>query len=107
VEALQASLKSAVNSCRLLVITIPGQGSATMKVTEVSAPKFGDHPFAARLTATGGPLDGLEITQVTAGVKDAIVSISFIAAVPEDVDGGTEAAITKAEDLLGGATPGT
>jgi hypothetical protein len=106
VAALQASFKSAVKDCRQLVITMPGQGSATVKVAEVSAPKFGDHPFAARMTATGGPLDGLEITQVTAGVKDTVVSITFVAAVPEDVDGGTEAAVTKAQDVLGGATPG-
>jgi len=106
VEALQASLKSAVAACRQLIITIPGQGSSTMKVTEVSAPKFGDHTLASRLTAMGGPLGGLEITQVMAGVKDVIVSITFVAAVPDDVDGGTEAAVGKAEDVLGGAAPG-
>ena len=105
VGALQASFKSAVAACPKLVITIPGQGSSTMKVAEVSAPKFGEHPFAARLTATGGSLEGLEITQVTAGVKDVVVSVTFVAAVPEDVDGGAEAAVGKAEDVLG-AAPG-
>jgi hypothetical protein len=106
VAALQASLKSAVAACRQLTITIPGQGSSAMKVAEVSAPKFGDHPFAARFTATGGPLAGLEITQVTAGVKDVVVSITFVAAIPEDVDGGTQAAVGKAKDVLGGTTAG-
>lgn len=106
VEALQASLKSAVAACRQLSITIPGRGSSTMKVTEVSAPKFGDHTLASRLTSTGGPLGGLQITQVPAGVKDVIVSITFVAAVPDDVDGGTEAAVGKAEDVLGGAASG-
>ena len=106
VEALQASFKTAVAACRQLIITIPGQGSSTMKVAEVSAPKFGDHTLAARLTAAGGPLDGLEITQVIAGVQDAVLSMTFVAAFPEDVDGGTEAAVGKAADVLGGASPG-
>jgi hypothetical protein len=106
VEALQASFKSAVAACRQLAITIPGQGSSTMKVTEVSAPKFGDHPFAARMTGTSGPMDGLEITQVTAGVKDAIVSITFVAASPGDVDDATEAALGKAGEVLGRAKAG-
>lgn len=106
VEALQASFKSAVAACRQLTMTIPGQGSSTMKVAEVSAPTFGEHPFAARITGTGGGLAGLEITQVTAGVKDAIVSIIFVAANPEDVDGATEAAITKADEVLGSKAGG-
>lgn len=106
VKALQASFKSAVAACHKVTITIPGQGSSTMKVAEVSAPKSGDHTFAARMTATGGPLEGLEITQVTAGVKDVVVSLTFIAAFPEDVDAGTESAVGKAQEVLGGATAG-
>ncbi|NMM23606.1 MAG: hypothetical protein HHJ11_08930 [Phycicoccus sp.] len=106
VAALQTSFKTAVAACRQLTVSIPGQGSSTMKVVEVSAPKFGDHTLAARLTASGGPLDGLEITQVIAGVQDVVLSITFVAAFPEDVDGGTEAAVAKAEDVLGGASPG-
>ena len=106
VKALQASLKSAVVACRQLTITIPGQGSSTMKVTEVSAPKFGDDTIAARMTASSGPLAGLEITQVAAGVNDVIVSLNFLAAVAEDVDGATEAAVGKAQEVLGGAKAG-
>lgn len=106
VGALQSSFKSAVAACRQLTVTIPGQGRTTMKVAEVSAPKFGDHPFAARMTATGGPMAGLEITLVTSGVKDAIVSITFLGASPEDVDGATEAALGKAGKVLGGTKAG-
>jgi hypothetical protein len=106
VDALQASIKAAVAACRQLTITIRGQGSSTMKVAEVSAPKFGDHAFAARMTATTGPLNGLEIMQVTAGVKDVVVALNFVAANPDDVDGGTEAAVGKTEDVLGGSSPG-
>lgn len=106
VKTLQASFKSAVTACSQLSITLPGQGKSTMKVAEVSAPKFGEHTFAVRMTAAGGPLDGLEITQVTAGVKDTVVSMVFIMADPEDVDGGTEAAVGKATEILKGAKSG-
>jgi hypothetical protein len=107
VVALQTSLKSAVAACRQVVVTISGQGSSTMKVAEVSAPKFGDHTIAARMTATGGPLAGLEITQVAAGVNDVIVSLSFVLAAAQDVDSATEAAVGKAQDVLGVAPSGT
>jgi hypothetical protein len=106
VAALQTSFKSAVATCHQLTITMPGQGSSTMKFAEVSAPKFGDHPFAVRMTASGGSLTGLEMTQVTAGVRDVVVSITFVAALPEDVDGATEAAVTKAEKIFGASTSG-
>lgn len=106
VEKLQASLKSAVAACHKVTITIPGQGSSTMNVAAVSAPKFGDHTVAARLTAAGGPLAGLEITQVAAGVNDVIVSISFMAALADEVDAATEAAVGKAENVLGSASSG-
>jgi len=58
------------------------------------------------MTATTGPLNGLEIMQVTAGVKDVVVALNFVAANPDDVDGGTEAAVGKTEDVLGGSSPG-
>jgi hypothetical protein len=102
VKALQAAFKSAVASCREVIVTIPGLGKSTMKVVEVSAPKFGEHTFALRLTATGGSMNGMEITQVTAGVKDTVVSMVFVAAGPQDVDAGTEAAVNKAKEILGG-----
>lgn len=106
VEAFQASFKSAVTTCRQLIITVPGEGSSTVKVAEVSAPKYGDHTFAVRMTAIGGALDGVELTWVLAGVKDVMVALTFVAAYPEDVDGFTEAAVGKAEDVLDGASPG-
>jgi hypothetical protein len=101
VAQAQRSFRSAVATCHQLSMKIPGQGRSTMVVTEVSAPKFGEHAAAARLTAKGGSLDGLEITEVTAGVQDVVVSVSFVAAFPEDVDGATEAAVGKAKEILG------
>jgi hypothetical protein len=106
VAGLTTSFRSSVADCKQLTVAIPGQGSSAMTVAEVSAPKFGEHTFAARLTAAGGPLAGLEIIQVIAGVKDVIVSLTFVAAVAEDVDSGTEAAVGKAEDVLVAAAPG-
>jgi hypothetical protein len=106
VTALQASYKSAVAACRQLVLTFPGQSRTTMKVAEVPAPKVGEHRFAVRMTATGGPMNGLEITQVTAGVKDVVVSVTFVAAVPGDVEAATAAALGKAGGVLGGAKAG-
>ena len=106
VQALQASLKSAVSACRRLIIKVPGQGSSTMNVALVSAPKFGDHTVAARMTAAGGPLAGLEMTLVAAGVNDVVVSINFVSALAEDVDGATEAAVSKAQEVLGVSASG-
>jgi len=40
-----------------------------------------------------------------ASFKAAVMSVTFVAAVPEDVDGRTQAAVGKAEDVLG-AAPG-
>jgi hypothetical protein len=85
-----------------VTIKIAGQGRSTMLVAQVSAPSFGDHAVAFRMTADGGRLDGLEITEVTSGVADVLVSISFVAAIPDDVDGTTKAAIDKAREVLGG-----
>ena len=37
-------------------------------------------------------MNGVEMTRVIAGVKDVLVSITFVAAVPDDVDAGTQSA---------------
>ena len=106
VRALQASFKSAVAACRQLTVTIPGQGTSSLKVAEVSAPLEGRGTFAIRMTATGGPSNGVEVTRVMAGVMDAIVSLTFVAALPDEVDRMTEEAVGKAEGVLGRSTAG-
>jgi hypothetical protein len=106
VKALQTSFKSAVAACSQLTVTIPGQGGFKVKVAEVSAPPYGEGTFAVRMTVTGGPVDGLEITQVVAGVIDTIVFLEFVSAAPEDVDGVTEAAVGKAKEVLGRSAAG-
>jgi hypothetical protein len=106
VKAFQASFKSAVAACRQLTVTVPGQGTAKVKVAEMSAPLYGTDAFAARMTVTGGPMDGLEITQLATGVEDVLVSLTFIAAQPGDLDGATGAAVGKAQEVLRGPTAG-
>lgn len=106
VTTLQKSLKSAIGACRTITVTMPGEGSSPMQVREVSAPAAGQNPVAVRFTATGGALEGLEMTMVTTGVNDVVMALTFIAALPDDVDGAAEAAVAKATKLLGGAKAG-
>jgi hypothetical protein len=101
VAALQASLKSAVSACDQVTLSVPGAGTSTVTVRSVNPPKFGTNPQAVRLTATGGPLNGMEITMVTTGVADTIMSLNFIAATPDDIDGATSASVDKATTTLG------
>lgn len=101
VAALQKDLASAVSTCRTVTLTIPGQGSSPMTLTKVSAPQVGGHPLATRLTARGGDLDGLEVTQFYAGVGDTLVSLSFLGADNDQVDDASQTAVAKAAEVLG------
>ena len=49
-------------------------------------------------------MKGLAVTQVTSGVQGAVLSVIFVLAKPQDVDGATKAAVSKAQDVLGGRT---
>jgi hypothetical protein len=100
VQALQRSFRSAINACHTLTLTVPGQGRSPMAVREVSAPQVGTNPVAVRFTATAGALEGLEVTMVTTGVNDVIVSMSVLAGQPDDVDGATGDAVAKAQKVL-------
>ncbi|MFC0626262.1 hypothetical protein [Kribbella deserti] len=105
VAVLQRSFQSAIKACTKLTITVPGEGRAPIVVREVSAPKVGTNPVAVRFTA-GGALEGFEVTMVTTGVKDVVVSLSMVAGLPEDIDGALEAAVGKAEETLTTKTAG-
>lgn len=107
VLALQSSYRAAVRSCKKITMKFDGQGSSTMDVREVSAPQFGNGPFAFRLTSISGPQEGLEVVFATAGVNDVIVSVSIVAGQPGELDGATEAAVGKAKKILGGKKSGT
>ena len=107
VLALQASYRAAVRSCKKITMKFDGQGSSAMDVREVSAPQFGDDPFAFRLTSISGPQEGLEVVFATAGVNDVVVSVSIVAGQPGELDGATEAAVGKAKEVLGSKKSGT
>jgi hypothetical protein len=90
-----------------VTLRISGQGTSPMEVREVSAPQFGEHPLAFRLTGTAGPLQGLEFTMATTGLNDVILSVAVLAGQPGELDGATDAAVTKARKVLGGTKSGT
>ncbi|AKU17371.1 sensor domain-containing protein [Luteipulveratus mongoliensis] len=107
VAALLHRLKSAVASCPSVKVSTPGEGSSVMQVRAVSPPDAGRGAVAVRLTASSGSLEGVEVTTVRTGVGDVVVSIDFLGAFPEDIDGATQDAVAKAGDALGISTAGT
>lgn len=86
--------------CDAVTLRIPGEGSSKMSISQVSAPKVGGKPFALRLAANGGALDGLEVTFLWAPVGDVVLSLNFINAYPEEFDDITTGAHSKVTDVL-------
>lgn len=101
VGALTGRLRAAVKTCPSVNLTIPGAPASKMTVKSVTAPTYGASPVAARLTGQGGALDGLEVTFVWTGIDDVLMTMSFIASTPDDVDGATGLAHDKAVTVLG------
>ncbi|GAA1585156.1 hypothetical protein GCM10009804_46790 [Kribbella hippodromi] len=101
VGAFQQSFKKAITGCRTMSLAIAGQGRSTITVREVSAPKAGTDPVAVRFSASGGSLDGLEITMSTTGVDDVLLAVTVVAGVPDDLEGAMGAAADKAKATLG------
>lgn len=101
VADLLAQSKAAIAGCTKVTLSVPGAGTSVVTVRPVSPPAYGDSPVAARMNATGGSLDGFEMTQVMTGVGDTVVSLGFVGASPDDIDGGTSASVDKATQVLG------
>jgi hypothetical protein len=99
VAYLQHAYRKAVTSCPKVTMKI-GEGSYSMEVEEISAPQFGTDPFAFRLTVTSGSRRGLEFTAATAGVEDVVVSVTLLAGQDGELEGATEAAVAKAQQVL-------
>jgi hypothetical protein len=99
VAYLQHAYKKAVTSCPKVTMRI-GEGSYSMEVEEISAPAFGADPFAFRLTATSGSRRGLEFTAATTGVEDVVVSVTLLAGQEGELEGATEAAVSKVQQVL-------
>ncbi|MDQ2756537.1 MAG: hypothetical protein M3Y71_08230, partial [Actinomycetota bacterium] len=106
VAALLARVEAANRSCKTVTLTLAGAGRSTFDVAVVSPPRAGDHPVAVRITARGGDLDGLELTQVVTGVDDTVVSLTLVGSIPDDVASSTEAAVDKATTALGATAAG-
>ncbi|MEV8374700.1 hypothetical protein AB0P21_18305 [Kribbella sp. NPDC056861] len=103
--ALLTRTRTAIKSCKLAKLTIPGVGSSSMAVSEISAPKVGTNPVAGRFTAEGGALEGLEVNFVFTGVGDVVLTMTFDEA--GDLEGAMTAATGKATKVLGAAKSGT
>jgi hypothetical protein len=100
VADLQETYEDAVDSCSKVILKTEGEASTSMKVEKITAPQFGTGPFAFRLTGTSGPKRGLEFTAATTGVNDVIVSVGVLAGQGTELDAATEAAVTKAQQVL-------
>ncbi|WP_406046852.1 hypothetical protein [Kribbella sp. NBC_00889] len=100
VADLRETYEDAVSSCSKVSLKVEGESSTSMKVEEISAPKAGTGPFAFRLTGTSGPKRGLEYTAAITGVKDVIVSVGVLAGQGLEFEAATEAAVTKAQQVL-------
>jgi hypothetical protein len=100
VGKLLTSYREAVASCKKVSMRVQGEAATPMEVVEVSAPKFGDDPFAFKLTGTSGPKEGLEYVAAVTGVGDVILSVGILAGQPGELDGATEAAVEKARIIL-------
>jgi hypothetical protein len=106
VSAFAKSWGPAAASCPKVTLLMPGAGKSTMLVRAVKAPAVGIDATAFRVTASGGPLEGLEVTQVSTAVEgapDVALTVFFIGATAEDIEGATADAHDKAASVLAGA----
>jgi len=99
VTRLLATTRAAIRSCPQVKLAMPGAGSSTMQVSEVAAPKAGTTPVAVRFSATGGSLEGLEMTFALTGIGDVVLALSVDD--PGELEGATTAAVEKATTMLG------
>lgn len=104
VTALLTRVRTAIKSCKQAKLTIPGVGSSTMMISEISVPKAGTSPVGARFAANGGALDGLEAVFAFTGIGDVALAMSFDSG---DIEGPFGDAAAKAIKTLGTAKSGT
>jgi hypothetical protein len=97
---LQTSYREAVTGCKKVTMRVEGAGSTQMEVAEITAPAFGDSPFAFKLTGVSGPKQGLEYVAAVTGIGDVILSVGILAGQEGELDGATEAAVEKARTIL-------
>lgn len=101
VRDIQAQLRSSVDDCGEVAVSLPGSGAAVMELKTVEAPAVGSNPIAYRMRAKGGALGGFEITFVHTGVGDTLLTMNFVAIDSDEMAGLVAAAHTKAATALG------
>ncbi|NYG05571.1 hypothetical protein BJ986_000058 [Phycicoccus badiiscoriae] len=99
--AFAVAAKSAAAACHGVRLAVPGVGTSSMIVQVVNPPLYGKDPIAVRVTGIDGPLKNVELTMVSTDFGDTAVSLNFIAATRQDVEGATRLAFEKATKLLG------
>ncbi|MEU4197343.1 hypothetical protein AB0E69_35980 [Kribbella sp. NPDC026611] len=100
VADLRDAYADAVDDCAKVTLRTAGAGNTSMKVEKITAPAYGTKPFAFRLTGTSGPKRGLEYAAAVTGVGDVIISVGVLAGGGTELDPATEAAVTKAKQVL-------
>lgn len=98
--AVVSKITTSAKGCDAVTLRVPGQGSSKMRISQVSPPQVGGKPYALRLSASGGALDGLEVTFFWSPVGDVVLSLSLINAYPEEFDGIATDAHAKLTDVL-------
>ncbi|WP_343979788.1 hypothetical protein [Kribbella koreensis] len=102
--ALLNRTRAAIRSCKSAKLTVPGTGSSTVEVSEISVPKAGTGPVGGRFVADGGPLDGGEVLFGFTGIGDVVLAMSFDT--PDVLDGALGDAAAKAIKVLGAPKTG-
>ncbi len=100
----QAQIKDALASCGTVTVAQSGQPPAKVDYTSVPPPRVGQDPVALHAAVVGGGNAGFEFTQVTAGVDDTVVFLSFVNTPQDQIDNITHAAIDHAARVLAGTT---
>ena len=100
VAHLRDSYADAIDDCTKVTLKTEGSGNTSMKVEKITAPAYGTKPFAFRLTGTSGPKRGLEYAAAVTGVDDVILSVGVLAGQGGELEPATEAAVTKARQVL-------
>jgi hypothetical protein len=100
VEKVQSDLEGSVEDCAEVTVSLPGSGAADMKLTSADPPAIGSKPLSYRMSATGGGLEGFEITFVHTRVGDTLLTMNFVSIDPGAIDGLLGAAHEKAAKVL-------
>ncbi|TDX08307.1 sensor domain-containing protein [Kribbella sp. VKM Ac-2566] len=100
-RALVEQTAAAIRSCKQAKLTLPGDGSSQVTISQVSIPKVGNARIGVRIVADGGDLDGFQVTFVMAALGDVVLSMAFDN--PTHIDGTVSVAARKATEVLDAA----